>query len=117
MVSVDLLDLLSVDLFDQIVVGRTKLEDASILEATKLTRGDAALALARAVENGTGEVDIIITALTLVLGREGIAAYDDDAARITEAGRLLLLVLLIERDGKSITSLATAIGLEVATIH
>ena len=39
-----------------------------------------------------------------------------DAARIVRSGKFPLLVLLVERDGKSITSMATAIALEQGRI-
>ena len=49
-------------------------------------------------------------------GRARLEAYAVDAARIIRSGKFPLVVALVERDGKSITSMATAIAVEQGRI-
>ena len=88
--------------------------------AGKVERGDAALALVKAIERPTAEnTDVIITAMTVLLGAEGIKAHGADVARIAANGRRASTVLLVEKRGKNLTMLATTLERPVsgATIH
>ena len=86
--------------------------------AGKVARGDAAMALVKAIESGEN-TDIVITAMTVLLGAEGIKAHDADVARLAANGRRAFTVLLVEKRGKNLTMLATTLERPVngATIH
>ena len=89
--------------------------------ATKLKTSDVALALSAAIESKGDEGDTVLTGLTVMLGKAGIAAQAADAAQIIEDGKLPLVVALLERQPKSVALLVTTIALPIdadgATVH
>ena len=84
-----------------------------------IDRADAALALAEAIESppSTDTLNQLITASTVVLGEQALAAHAKDVAKIVQSGRLPLTVLLVDRRGRNVAMIATAVGLEAATVH
>ena len=89
--------------------------------ATKLKTSDVALALSAAIESKGDEGDTVLTGLTVMLGKVGIAAQAQDAAQIIEDGMRPLVVALLERQPKSVALLVTTIALPLdadgATAH
>lgn len=91
------------------------------INSSTLKTGDVALALTAAIESQEmDEGDVIITGLTLLLGKTGLEAQALDAAQIVADGGQPLVVALIERERTSVTVLVTTIALNVhdgATVH
>jgi len=90
------------------------------LGASTLSKSDAVLAVTRAIEShATDNADIIVTGLSLLLGRKGREAAELDAAQIIEDGGKPMLVGLLQREGKTITLLITVLRVsrESTTLH
>ena len=83
------------------------------LAAGKIKRGDAALALVRAIES-TGASDIIVAATYVLLGERTIAAHAADLDRIVRAGGRALTALLIERRGNDVAMVCTLVEMPPA---
>lgn len=83
-----------------------------------VTKAAAVAALSTAID--VADSDSILTGLTLLLGRKGMAAQQSDAAQILEDGGQPLVVVLVEREQGNITALVTTIDMPTsiaATLH
>jgi hypothetical protein len=86
------------------------------LAANTVKRGDAALALTKAIENDAA--DLVVAASAVLLGEKALAAHAADVAHIAQSGRRALTVLLIEQRGRTVTSLVTTVELPPGvTLH
>ena len=82
-----------------------------IIDRSKLKRGAVALALGAAIDSrDASEGEAVLTGLTVLLGSKGLEAQALDAEQIAADGGRPLVVLLIEREGKAVTMLATTIA-------
>ena len=100
-----------------VIVSSSGWPDIDPLAAGKIKRGDAALALVRAIES-TGASDIIVAATYVLLGERTIAAHAADLDRIVRAGGRALTALLIERRGNDVAMVCTLVEMPPAeTVH
>ena len=83
----------------------------------RFDHSEIASTVAAAIESPQYRGDIVMAGMTLLLGRAGLAAAAADAANIVKAGMRPLLVLLVQRDGPSVSTLITTVEMQQATIH
>ena len=91
---------------------QTAKEIAEQFNATEL-----AMAVAASIEEPQDRCGEIWAGLSLLLGKDGMAAAYEDAEDIVRAGKQALLILLVENCEDQISWLATMTELEPATIH
>ena len=87
-------------------------------EAAKYSKGEIAVAVGRAVEDHKA-TDVILGGLGLLLGKEGIAAQENDARAIIKDGGCPLTVALLApmREERTVTVLISTLAVAPRVIH
>ena len=86
---------------------------ADIDEDETISRAEVTVSIARAIESPANceATDTVVRGLSLMLGKAGMKAANNDAKRIVASGRLPLLVLLVEADRPKAVMFATMMEL------